>query len=248
VTPPINANNAFVNNINNQPIFRGRFPKLNLFCQNVCSLNVSRPSKKTYCKIAVVTRGGSDVVFLSDTRLNSNKQTSALHDIDKKFKFLGYNFFHNSTTNSRGTAMLVSTRLDCVAVDEYRDAACNILLKKFSFGGVTITLGSIYGPNNDDKDFFSLLEEKIRNFDSDCVIIGGDWNCTLDTRANRQNIDTYNTVGIPSQRRSIWLNSLCRNIRLIDPFRHFYPEKLDFTYVPFAENAINRSRLDFFLI
>jgi hypothetical protein len=83
---------------------------------------------------------------------------------------------------------------------------------------------------------------------SDFVIIGGDWNCTLDSRNSRLNIDTYNMAGIPSLRRSQWLNSLCGNVKLIDPYRHLYPEKMEFTYVPFDENATNRSRLDCFLI
>jgi hypothetical protein len=30
--------------------------------------------------------------FLSNTRLNSNRQSSALHDVEKRFKFLAYNF------------------------------------------------------------------------------------------------------------------------------------------------------------
>ncbi len=144
--------------------------------------------------------------------------------------------------------MLVSTRLSYVAVDEFRDENCNILLKKLDFGGVSVTIGSIYGPNTDDENFFKLLEEKIHVFGSDFVIIGGDWNCTLDSRNSRHNIDTYNMAGIPSLRRSQWLNSLCRNVKLIDPYRQLHPEKLEFTYVPFDENATNRSRLDFFLI
>jgi hypothetical protein len=74
---------------------------------------------------------------------------------------MGYNFFHNSTSNSRGTAMLVSTRLSYVAVDEFCDDNCNILLKKLDFNGVSVTLGSIYGPNTDYEKFFNLLEEKI---------------------------------------------------------------------------------------
>jgi hypothetical protein len=88
-----------------------KFPKINICCQNVCSLNVSKPTKKTYNKIEAFTRGNSDIIFLCDTRLHSDKQTSALHDIEKKLFFLGYNFYHNSTSNSRGTAILISRKL-----------------------------------------------------------------------------------------------------------------------------------------
>jgi hypothetical protein len=35
---------------------------------------------------------------------------------------------------------------------------------------------------------------------------------------------------------------------LIDPFRYFFPDTQEYTYVPYAVDAINMSRLDFFLI
>jgi exonuclease III len=223
-------------------------PKLNYSCQNVCSLNISKPNKKTYAKTAAVVRGCSDIIFLSDTRLNSDKQSSSLHDIKKKFKFLGFNFYHNSKTSSRGTAILVSTRVNCVPVGFHRDNNGNMLLVKMDFGGVTVTLGSVYGPNSDEQNFFIDLENNIRLLNSNYVVVGGDWNTTLDPRNSRLNIDTLNTAGIPSARRPLWLNTMRHNLGLADPFIHFYPEKPEFTYVPFALNATNRSRLDYFLI
>ncbi len=69
-------------------------------CQNVCSLNISKPSKKTHSKLISVTRSGADIVFLSDTRLNSDKQIAGINDIEKKLKFLGYSFYHNSKIRS----------------------------------------------------------------------------------------------------------------------------------------------------
>ncbi len=119
---------------------------------------------------------------------------------------------------------------------------------KIRIGNATLTVGSIYGSNNDDCNFFDTLREITLRFNSDFCIIGGDWNTTLDGRPSNRNIDTLNTVSIPSERRSNWLNNLCTDLNLIDPFRYFYPDITAFTYVPFAEAATNRSRLDFFLI
>jgi exonuclease III len=123
-----------------------------------------------------------------------------------------------------------------------------MLLLKLSIGNATLTVGSIYGPNNDDENFFDQINAVISRFNSDFVIIGGDWNATYDTRNNRHNIDTFNTVGIPSVRRSLWLNQLCARHSLKDPYRYLYPEVKEFTYIPYAVEATNRSRLDFFLI
>jgi hypothetical protein len=33
-----------------------------------------------------------------------------------------------------------------------------------------------------------------------------------------------------------------------DPYRYFYPDQKEFTYIPFAVEATNRSRLDFFIV
>jgi hypothetical protein len=115
-------------------------------------------------------------------------------------------------------------------------------------GTVYITVGSIYGPNDDDIDFYDRLRATVNHFNSDFTVIGVDWNATVDGRNNRNNLDILNTASIPSVRRSGWLNELMNACKLVDPYRHFFPDTPEFTYVPFAANATNRSRLDYFLI
>jgi exonuclease III len=241
-----------VNDIPNTPphnnIDRVGFPKINFSCQNVCSLNISKPSKKTNSKLITITRNGADIIFLCDTRLNSDKQIAGVNDITKKLRFMGYTIFHNSRKSMRGTAILISNKLSFVTLDTFCDENCNMLMQKISIGNATLTVGSIYGPNDDDEDFFNQINDAILRFDSDFVIIGGDWNATYDTRNSRQNIDTLNTVSIPSVRRSLWLNQLCTRRSLKDPYRYLYPDAKEFTYIPYAVEATNRSRLDFFLI
>ncbi len=186
--------------------------------------------------------------MLSDTRLNSDRQIAGLNDIEKRLKFLGYSIFHNSQINSRGTAILIANSLDYAVNNTFKDDDCNILLMKIRIKGVSVTIGSIYGPNHDNQPFFDTLKEKITMFNSDFVIFGGDWNTTYDSRPSNHDQDVLNTVSIPSVRRSAWLNQLCTECNIIDPFRYFYPDTKEYTYVPFAAAANNRSRLDFFLI
>ncbi len=131
-----------------------RFPKINFSCQNVCSLNISKPGKKTHTKLLTVTKNGSEIIFLCDTRLNSDVQIAGVNDIEKKCKFLGYTMVHNSHLYSRGTAILISNKVKYVITDSFRDENCNILLLKVKIANVTITIGSIYGPNVDDETFF----------------------------------------------------------------------------------------------
>jgi exonuclease III len=214
----------------------------------VCSLNIAKPGKKTYAKLIAITKSGSDIIFLSDTRLNSNKQIAGVNDIEKRCKFLGYSLTHNSKTNSRGTAILISSKLKYSVEDTYSDILGNILLMLVKIGNVKILLGSVYGPNEDNVEFFQLLTTQIVTMHSDYVIIGGDWNTTLDGRVGANNIDILNMANLPSSNRSRMLNDLCNACNLTDPYRYFYSDAREFTYVPFAEGAMNLSRIDFFLI
>jgi hypothetical protein len=129
--------NPDVNLVNNVK----KFPRINFSCQNVCSLNISKPNKKTDSKIFSVTKNGADIILLCDTRLNSDKQVAGVNDIEKKIRFRGYSFFHNSSKSSRGTAILISNRLDYTINGTFVDDNCNILLLNVSIGNVSIAVG-----------------------------------------------------------------------------------------------------------
>ncbi len=96
-----------------------KFPNINFSSQNVCSLNVSKPGRKTYAKLAAITRSGTEVIFLSDVRLNSNKQIASVNDIEKKLKFLGYNLYHNSKHNKSNQIKSIYCELTESPLDRY---------------------------------------------------------------------------------------------------------------------------------
>jgi len=112
-------------------------------------------AKKTNSKLITITRNGADIIFLCDTRLNSDKQIAGINDIAKKLRFMGYSLFHNSRKSMRGTAILISNKLSFVILDTFSDEKCNMLIQKISIGNATLTVGSIYGPNEDDENFFA---------------------------------------------------------------------------------------------
>jgi exonuclease III len=80
---------------------------LRFSAQNCQSLNISTKSDKTLKKLLAIVKSGEDIIFLSDTRLNSNEQKHAVNDIEKKIFSLGYSIIHNSTGSSRGVAILI---------------------------------------------------------------------------------------------------------------------------------------------
>ena len=55
-----------------------------------------------------------------------------------------------------------------------------------------INLINIYGPNNDDVNFFEHLEKYLKENDEKTFIIGGDFNTVLNEKIDKRNgrIDT----------------------------------------------------------
>ena len=80
---------------------------LSFSCQNVRSMNISTKNDITTQKILSICSLKRDFIFLSDLRINSTKQHSAVHDLEKTFLFNGYNFVHNSKTSLRGVGILI---------------------------------------------------------------------------------------------------------------------------------------------
>ena len=91
----IDANAVLNQNVNTNSKLAGT----TLSIQNVRSLNVSTKNEITTQKILAICKLGSDLIFLCDLRLNSTKQVSAVHDLEKKLFLKGYKLFHNSTNS-----------------------------------------------------------------------------------------------------------------------------------------------------
>ncbi len=148
---------------------RASFPPINLMIQNVQSLNISTMCKKTSKKIFSITREKDDIILLSDIRLNSSKQVSAILDIKKRFAFRGYDFLFNSTRNSRGVGILISKKIPYQIHNEYMDGTCNLFLLDITICNKRLTLGAVYGPNLDDENFFRTLGTGLQQFANNCV-------------------------------------------------------------------------------
>ena len=200
-------------------------------------------------KVFSITQNKDEIIFLSDLRLNSQNQSVGLKDLLNKFTSYGYALYHNSTRSSRGVGILISKKIKHVIRRRIDDPGNNFLLLDTVINEQKITLGAIYGPNDDtNMAFFDNLKQSIKDIRNDSVIIGGDWNATWDNAGVNLNIDIVNMANIPSKRRTEKLRQLCTDLKLTDPYRTFYPTRKEYTFIPSAVGLVNRSRLDFFII
>jgi hypothetical protein len=86
-------------------------PNLSFSTVNCNSLNVSTISSlHQQLKVYGICKLRSDIIFLSDTRLNSDKNPSVLKKIETQFlynPYSSYDIYHNSKYNARGVGILI---------------------------------------------------------------------------------------------------------------------------------------------
>ena len=172
--------------------------------QNVRSLNVSTRNTLTTEKIYAITQSKEDIIFICDTRLNEEQQKPAINDIKKKLFILGYDIIVNSKTSLRGVCILYKKSLNLEVLDILRDEDNNLILCKFWQNNNIFIVGSIYGTNDNNPLFFANLKNMIEllsgpNIQSIPIILGGDWNATIDNSNLESNIDVINMRNIPSR-------------------------------------------------
>jgi exonuclease III len=180
---------------------------------------------------------------------SSHRIKNCLRDSSSKRK---YDILFNSSSNSRGVAVLINCNIDTFTMSfEHRDINENFLILECSIDGLDYAIGAIYGPNNTSRAFYQDLASVIRTVKSkgiENIILGGDWNATWDRSTVTSNIDTFQMAGLPNAKYSEYLENMANEFSLGDPFRILYPEKRDFTYSPFGNVQLNRSRLDFYVM
>jgi exonuclease III len=214
---------------------------------------VSTKNRKTLQKITALTSTKADIILMSDMRLNSLIQKAAVNDVSKKLEFSGYDFWHNSPFASRGVGIAIKKSLGLCSKHIHNDRTGNIIALELTKKGdaderIIINIVSIYGPNDNNAEFYSDLDNILHNLTSDKTILCGDWNSTWDSSPPETNIDVLNMRSLPSIYRTNRVLGLAGKYGLIEPYRYFYPNRKDFTYIPNAAANTNRSRLDYFLV
>ena len=196
----------------------------------------------THVKTTALCNNKTDVIFLSDTRLGDKG-----YRLEHLFR-MQYKMISNSSMSKRGVCILIKNNINMTIGEEFRDVNENILLIKATCGDNTFIIGSVYGPNTDDKKFFDDLRAGLRRLGDLPIILGGDWNATPSCDAADSNLDVLNMATIPSVNRSTWLNEIITGHGLTDIYRYLNPDTRDYTYQPHGLVRRNRSCIDFFLI
>ena len=104
----------------------------------------------------------------------------------------GYKCIFNSfSSNSRGVCILFNNDFEFKIHRERKDCEGNLLALDMTIEENKVTLINIYGPNNDNPDFYDTVREVLLEFDNEYFILCGDFNLALNPSQ-----DTNNYCGI----------------------------------------------------
>ena len=124
-------------------------------------------------------------------------------------------YFSSYTTNARGVAIFFNNNIDYKVIDVTRDVNGNYLIVHIKMFDKEFVIANIYGPNEDNPDFYVTLEEKINVYGPiDNVIICGDWNLVMDFDKDCHNYRRRNNITASDQ-----VSDLMNNLDLCDVWR-----------------------------
>ena len=190
--------------------------------------------------LEAVRKKNANIILFSDTRISAEIEPMVKAEWGGKANFGSY------TSQARGVAIFFTKNFAFEIIDDsiYNDKSGNFMVMNIKYEKFIITLACLYGPNQDDPEFFNSVvfpRTEACQETSDFTIMGGDWNISLS-----QNLDTF---GYTSENNILAKNSILTSmdsLGLIDVFRELNPGVKRYSWRQFG--GVKRARLDFFLI
>ena len=176
----------------------------------------------------------SDISFLQETHSDINDENLW------KTQWGELAFFASFSSNSRGVAILVRNSINMKVKATFKDPNGRFIILNATVNDLPLTFVNVYGPNNDDPDFFLELFAEIDKFDS-FLIVGGDFNAVtddLDYQGSRQHHSNVKSKEM--------LCLLIEEYGLCDVWRSFHPGLKKYTRHQKSPRVL--SRLDFILV
>ena len=152
-------------------------------------------------------------------------------------------FFSHGSNHSKGVCILVNPSIAVNVENSYKDIDGRIIAIDVICNGVNLSICNVYAPTSCQSQgkFLQILNEFMTsNLNITQLIIGGDWNATLECIDKKGG-----TRWKPTAYRN-GIISMMEEMDLIDIFRKLKPHTKSFSYE--SKFLKVKSRLDYFLI
>jgi exodeoxyribonuclease-3 len=150
--------------------------------------------------------------------------------------------YSSGSNRSRGVAILIEEKVEHEIHDKQQDKEGRWILLDITIKGKRITLGTYYGPNDDNTIHLKELFEKINEMGNEDIIITGDYNLVLNV-----NIDKHGGQKKTNHKCQKYLLEQMENNNLTDIWRIKNPTERKYTWISNTTPKI-MCRLDFILM
>lgn len=177
------------------------------------------------------------IALLQEIHYNSNTDDTE----NWSAKWNGKSYLSGNSTNSLGVGIFINTSCNCKIL-EYQEVIVGRMQRiKLEIEEKVINIFNVYAPNNDDINFFNILETNLDKFSDEILLVGGDFNTVIN-----HSLDKLNGKSDTNKRTSKKVNELIDTFDLCDVFRLLNPERKLFTWHSHNNPPIF-CRLDYFL-
>lgn len=179
------------------------------------------------------------------TKIAYLQETHLLNKEHNRFKRGGFTQIYHSNFNARGRAVAILMHRD-VSFEEtsvIRDRDGRFIIVQGNLFNIPVVLANIYAPNWDDMQFFKNLFSLLPCLDSHNIIIGGDFNCVLDSSIDRSN--PIQRTGQLSNKAAHCINLFMQTYGVADPWRVKNPTLKKFSCFSPPTQVLFKNRLLF---
>lgn len=177
----------------------------------------------------------SDIIFLQETHSSKSDEVTWKQQWGERIWFSSHN------SNSRGVAILIRNSVSFTFKSLYNDPNGRYLLLSASINDVPLILMNLYGPNNDDPDFFLEVFSKLDNFEYSSILCAGDFNVVLGPLDYQGTKERHSNVNASNM-----LLALIEEFNLCDIWRNFHQNVKQYSRHQKTPKVL--SRLDFILV
>ncbi len=206
---------------------------INVKSQNVRGLSNYQKRRKVFNWF---NRKSENIIFLQES--HSCKEKESIW----KAEWGGDIFFSHGSSAARGVCIMFKNNVSKTIHNVIADDKGRYLIIDIDIDGIRFTLANIYGPNDDNPEFYIELIKLIESLPNDNRIIGGDFNLVLDLDKDKKggNLTTNKKA------RNI-IRAWMEETDLVDIWRIQHDNDQKYTWCRKKPTPIF-CRLDFFLV
>lgn len=212
--------------------YQDRRGRVNIISWNVKGLNNKVKSVRVFSKLNKLK---PNICFLQETHLKISCQKSLQRS------WVGQVFHSGFNNKARGTAILINKNTQFKPSNIISDPNGRYVIVPGILYNSQVTLVSVYAPNWDNPDFFTTLFSKLPDLNLYQLIMGGDFNCILNTVLDRSS--PKSTLQSQSSKT---INSFLELCGITDIWRFLNPTSKVFSF--FSPVHHTYTRIDYFFI